>query len=134
MNRLSLAQGLYFLVTGLWSLVSIRTFFAVTGPKTDVWLVKTVGVLVAVIGAVLMAAGMRRHTPPELPLLAAGSAAGLAGIDTVYVARRRISPIYLLDAVVEAALVTCWIYLAATSAELRPGAPRRPRRISKRGG
>ena len=54
----------------------IRTFEAVTGPKTDLWLVKTVGVLVAVIGAVLATAGLRGRVPPELALLGAGGALG----------------------------------------------------------
>lgn len=37
--------------------------------------------------------------------LAAGSAAALAGIDLVYVARRRISPRYLADAAVQVGLL-----------------------------
>jgi hypothetical protein len=37
----SLAQGAYHLVTGVWPLVSMRTFASVTGPKVDKWLVKT---------------------------------------------------------------------------------------------
>lgn len=43
-------QGIYFLLTGLWPLVSIESFQWVTGPKTDLWLVYCVGCLVAVIG------------------------------------------------------------------------------------
>lgn len=109
MRGLSLAQGVYFFVTGVWSLVSIGTFQKVTGPKTDLWLVKTVGVLVGVIGATLTYAGARRRVSPEIRLLAAGSAAGLAAIDTVYAAKRTISPIYLLDALVEIALVAAWL-------------------------
>src|SRR5438552_13699655 len=105
---LALGQGLYYLATGVWALVSIRTFEAVTGPKTDRWLVKTVGVLVSVIGAVLALAGWRRRVAPESALLAAGSAAGLATIDTVYATKGRISKIYLLDAVAEVALVAVW--------------------------
>ena len=53
--RLPVVQGVYFLLTGVWPLLSIRTFEAVTGPKVDRWLVKTVGLLVAVIGASLLA-------------------------------------------------------------------------------
>jgi hypothetical protein len=106
--RLAIAQGAYYALTGLWALGHVRSFQAITGPKTDVWLVKTVGVLVAVIGGTLMLAGARRRRTPELPVLAAGSAAGLAGIDTVYVAKGRISPIYLLDAVVEVVLLALW--------------------------
>jgi hypothetical protein len=104
----SWAQALYYVLTGVWSLVSIRTFQMVTGPKVDTWLVKTVGVLVIVIGAVLGMAAARRQWTPEIPLLATGSAAGLAGIDVVYVAQKRISPVYLLDALAEVLLIAMW--------------------------
>ncbi len=105
---LSLAQGAYYVLTGVWPLVSIGTFQKVTGPKTDLWLVKTVGVVVGVIGGVLVMAGYRRQTAPEIPILAAGSAAGLAGIDIVYVLKKRISRIYLLDALAELVLIAGW--------------------------
>ena len=36
------------------------------------------------------------------------SAAGLGLIDVIFVARGRISPVYLLDAAAEAALVVAW--------------------------
>ena len=109
---LSLAQGAYYVITGVWPLVSIRTFQKVTGPKTDLWLVKTVGVVVGVIGGVLAVAGLRRQTAPEIPLLAVGSAAGLAGIDIVYVAKKRISSIYLLDAAAELLLIAGWTFVS----------------------
>ena len=101
-----LVQGAYYLATGLWPLVSMRSFECITGPKTDKWLVKTVGVLVAAIGGSLLVAARRRTQPSaEARLLATGSAAGLALIDIVYVAKRRIAPVYLLDALGEFALV-----------------------------
>ena len=105
---LSLAQGFYFVITGLWPIVSIRTFQIVTGRKTDLWLVKTVGVLVGVIGVVLISAGLRQQTTLEVLLLAVGSAAGLTTIDVVYVAKGRILPVYLLDAVAELILIAGW--------------------------
>jgi hypothetical protein len=108
-RRVALTQGIYYAITGVWSLVSIRTFEAITGPKTDRWLVKTVGVLVLAIGAVLLRAGRRARPGPEIPLLAVGSAAGLAAIDVVYVAKRRISPVYLLDALAEVGLIAGWL-------------------------
>src|SRR5215212_885809 len=49
-------QAIYYLVTGLWPFVSIRTFEAISGPKRDDWLVKTVGALVSSIGAALLRA------------------------------------------------------------------------------
>lgn len=107
-TTLALVQGLYYLITGVWSLISIGSFQRVTGPKTDLWLVKTVGVLVGVIGSVLCRAGIQRNSSSDIPLLAAGSAAGLAAIDIIYVAKRRISSIYLLDAAAELILVAGW--------------------------
>jgi hypothetical protein len=112
-GALCLVQGLYFLLTGVWPLVSMRTFLMVTGPKTDLWLVKTVGVLVAVIGAALLAAGYRGQPVPEVGLLAVGSALGLAAIDVVYVARRVIPPVYLADAAAEVALIAAWAVATA---------------------
>jgi hypothetical protein len=111
----ALVQGLYYFLTGLWPLVSIETFQGVTGPKTDLWLVKTVGVLIAVIGAALMRAGVRGEVTPSLILLAVASAAGLAGVDVIYVAKGVIARIYLLDTLVELVLIGWWLIGVATS-------------------
>ena len=108
LRLVALVQGLFYVATGLWSLVSIETFEMVTGPKIDDWLVKTVGVLVIVIGAVLIVAARRRQITLEILLLAVGSALGLTAIEVVYVSRGRISPIYLLDAAAELILVAIW--------------------------
>jgi hypothetical protein len=105
-SRVPVLQGVYFLATGVWPLVSMRTFEAVTGPKVDRWLVKTVGVLVAVIGASLLADARRPSRGSTM--LGVGSAVALGGVDVVYSLRARISRIYLLDAVVEIVLVALW--------------------------
>jgi hypothetical protein len=42
-----LAQGIFYLLTGIWPLVSTNTFQKVTGPKQDLWLVRTAGVWIA---------------------------------------------------------------------------------------
>jgi hypothetical protein len=107
-DSLAIAQGVYFAATGVWPLLHMRSFERVTGPKVDKWLVRTVGVLVAVVGGVLVSAGMRRAVNGETVGLAIGTAAGLGAIDVVYASCGRISPIYLADAAVEAALVTAW--------------------------
>jgi hypothetical protein len=105
----SLTQAAYDALTGIWSLVSIGSFQRITGPKVDLWLVKTVGALVLAIGGALGLAGLRRHVTLETAVLGAGSAAALGIIDVVYVAKRRIAPIYLADALAEAALVLTWV-------------------------
>jgi hypothetical protein len=107
--KTALFQGIYYLATGLWPIVHIQSFLLVTGPKTDLWLVKTVGVLVAVVGAVLIAASRRRRITDEIILLAVGSALGLAVIDLVYALSGRIPLIYLGDAAFEIGLAALWI-------------------------
>jgi len=111
---LAIAQGIYFFATGVWPLVHMRSFLAVTGPKVDLWLVKTVGVVIGVIGIVLLLAGERGEISQEVAVLAAGSAAGLGTVNVVYVAKRVIPMVYLLDAAAEAALVVAWLVAGAT--------------------
>lgn len=101
-------QGVFYLATGVWPLVHAESFLAVTGPKTDLWLVYTVGVLVAVVGAVLLRAASSGRTTPEVVLLAVGSALALAAIDAIFVSRGVIPPVYLADAAVEVLLVVWW--------------------------
>jgi hypothetical protein len=105
-RRLIAFQAAYYLATGLWPLVHLPSFEAVTGPKTDDWLVHMVGLLAGVIGAALGVAAVHdRHRAPDIVLLAAGAALAFAGIDFWYVLNGPISPIYLADALVELALL-----------------------------
>jgi hypothetical protein len=94
-------QGVYYLMTGIWPLVSMSTFEAVTGPKTDDWLVQTVGVLAAVIGATLLVGITRGRPSRETLVLSVLSILGFAAVDTVFVLRGTIGPIYLADTVIQ---------------------------------
>jgi hypothetical protein len=114
-------QGVYFLATGIWPLISIQTFQAVTGQKTDHlvtgreadhWLVNTVGVLVIAIGLVLVFAAWRGVFSAEALILGVSSAVGLAGIDVVYCHRGTISAVYLVDAALEFVFITTWVACA----------------------
>lgn len=114
MNRLrllALLQGIYYAATGLWPLLHMPSFLAITGPKQDLWLVNTVGVLVLVIAVVLLFAAARRVVAPEVRLLGAGSAAGLATIEFYYGLAGQVWPVYLLDGVLELILVLLWAVL-----------------------
>lgn len=108
LRLVALVQGIVYVLTGVWPLVHMASFLAVTGPKTDLWLVNTVGVLVAVIGAVLLTAVGRGLPRIEIRLLGAASAAALAAIDIYYVTAGVIWPIYLADAVFEIVLAAAW--------------------------
>ena len=75
----AVGQGVYYVLTGLWPLVKMRSFEAITGPKVDRWLAQTVGWLVTVVGGVLIMAGVRQQARQEAAVLGVGSAVGLAG-------------------------------------------------------
>jgi hypothetical protein len=109
---LLVVQGAVYVATGVWSVVSRRTFELVTGPKVDYWLVRMVGLLATVIGAVLLFAARSTALDASIWILAIASAASFAAIDLRYALSGRISRIYLLDAVFEivlgAGLAICW--------------------------
>ena len=113
-RRTALLQAGYYVTTGVWPLVSRRSFEAVTGRKGEYWLVETVGALASVIGATLGVAAYRNRVEAELALLGIGSAVGFAAIDVIYGTRGRISRVYLVDAALQVGIVSKW---AATRAE-----------------
>ena len=108
MILIAIIQSAYYVLTGVWPLVHMRSFLAVTGPKTDLWLVRTVGLLVLVIGSAIGLAAWRGNVTLEILVLATGCALALTAIDVVYVAKRIISKIYLIDAVAEVILILAW--------------------------
>ena len=97
-------------MSGLWPLLYMRSFGAVTGEETDKWLVRTVTGLLIAIGIVVQSlspANPQGDVPAKQ--LGIGTAATLAAIDLVYVAKARISKIYLLDAAVELSGIRHWL-------------------------
>ena len=111
-------QAAYYIFSGLWPILHMGSFEAITGPKVDDWLVRMVGLLAATIGITLAVALRGRRIGPEVRTLAILSALSFAAIDLRYALQGRISSIYLADAVVELALVAFLVL-----AQLR--APRR---------
>ncbi|MFT2011254.1 hypothetical protein ACMA1I_21465 [Pontibacter sp. 13R65] len=102
-------QGIYWTVTGVWPLVHMPSFIWVSGPKEDLWLVRTVGLLLTVIGAVLLAAGLHRRVTAEIKWLGVGGAASMAFIDFYYALNDVIWNIYMLDGVAELFLIALWV-------------------------
>ena len=104
-RQVLLAQGGYYVATGVAPFLSRRLFETVTGRKREWWLVQTTGILVTAIGAGLISGVVLERETPELIGMAAGCAGGLAAIDIVYALRGRISPVYLADATLQLAAV-----------------------------
>lgn len=104
-RRILRLQAAYYVATGLFPFVSRRAFEAVTGRKTDWWLVQMVGLLAFTNGLAIGVAAEAGELSPEAVTLSLMSALSFAAIDTVYALQGRISPVYLADAAVELALV-----------------------------
>ena len=112
---LARVQGAYYAFTALWALVDLDSFQRVTGPKTDLWLVRTVAALILVVALALVSMSRRTPVPPDARLLGAAAALALGAVDVVHVLGGVIARIYLLDAAAEAALAVAWLAIPRRS-------------------
>jgi hypothetical protein len=97
-------QGIYFILTGLWPVFNIKSFEKISGPKTDKWLVKTFGLLVAVVGIALIA------SQSDSRLLGIGSAAALGIPEAYFSLKGRIPKTYLVDSAIELMFIAWWMW------------------------
>jgi|GEM_PF-634786 len=114
-------QGVYYLMSGLWPLADIESFMDVTGPKTDIWLVKTVGILLLPVSASLLSYiydGQKARFPAFV--LGAGSAAAFACVDFYYSGRGIISDVYAADGLVQIVFLLLWAIIALKLLRRRP--------------
>ena len=105
LNAALWTQSVYYVLTGGLPLIAMPLFLEITGPKTDLWLVRMVGLLAVVIGVALGIAAKRKRTNLETLVLSIGAALSFTAIDITYVLQHRISPIYLADAAFEVVLI-----------------------------
>jgi len=103
-------HGLYFALPSIWPLIHMPSFLAVTGPKTDLWLVQTVAVLLLVISCVFITAALNGEYQTYLGVLAVGSTVAMAGVDIYFATQDVIWNTYLIDAVGEILLLGGWLF------------------------
>jgi hypothetical protein len=103
-------QGLLYLLTGIWPILHMTSFMAVTGPKTDLWLVKTMGAVLAATGIVMLRSLKLRRIPKSVALLGFTISAVLFFADVHYTSTGTISNIYLFDAFLEMIFAAGWAY------------------------
>lgn len=104
-----LVQGMYVLLTAVWALVDIQSFMFITGPKTDVWLVRTVAVLLICISLFFLLSS-KKSEEPRVTLTALVFSFGLAYIDFYYTLNNTIRWVYALDGIVESMFGLLWLY------------------------
>jgi hypothetical protein len=105
---LATTQGWFYVVSGLWPLLHMRSFEFVFGPKKDRWLVQTVAGLLVANGWTQVHAGTTGEGLAQAAQIGTGTALTLGAIDIRYAVPGRISRTYLLDAVVEAGWLAAW--------------------------
>jgi hypothetical protein len=96
-----LIQAVYFFLTGIWPLLHMESFVAVTGPKTDVWLVKTVGALLIPVSATIALHAIENKRGRAAITLSVGSSAAFACIDFYYSMKHVISNTYIADGFIQ---------------------------------
>lgn len=104
-------QSLYYFVTGSWALIDVHSFMEITGPKTDIWLVKTVSVLLIAISISLFVNLFIKTNRWPVILLAGSCSIFLAGIDFYYSTKHVISGIYSADGIIQNLLFLSWIWI-----------------------
>ena len=104
-------QAVYTLLTAVWPLIHIESFMWVTGPKTDVWLVKTVSLLLLPITIVFFSSIYMKMLALPVILVGISSAAGLGFIDFYYTAKDVIKWVYAVDGVLQVIFLLTWLYL-----------------------
>lgn len=104
-------QSLYMIATAVWPIAHIESFIDVTGPKTDIWLVKTVGALLIPMAIALFIQMFVERNATAF-ILGGGSATAFIIIDFYYALHDVISNIYLADGAAQLVFLLSWIMIA----------------------
>ncbi|MDQ0905984.1 hypothetical protein QFZ22_001969 [Streptomyces canus] len=90
-------------------LVHLRSFEWIFGPKTDVWLQRTIGGLLVSAGLAQLAAAPGPQGSAQARRIGLGTALTLLAVDLVYVPKGRIRPTYLVDAAMQTGWISTWL-------------------------
>jgi hypothetical protein len=101
-------HGLFNVANGLWPLVHLPSFERVFGPKTDEWLVYTVGGLMVSAGLLQLSAADSAEGRRLARRMGLATSLTLLAIDLIYVPAGRLRATYLIDAAAELAVIAGW--------------------------
>jgi len=105
---LAKGQGAYYLIGGMWPLLHMQSFEAVTGPKDDSWLVRSVAGILVVVGAILVHDAARGDVAKSVRFLAAGVSAVLAIVALFSSLAGFISWLFFFDGLAHMAFALAW--------------------------
>ena len=102
-------QGMYIFLTALWALVDIKSFMIITGPKTDIWLVKTVAVSLISISLFFILSSAKSEDP-AVSFAAFVFSFGFGYLDFFYSMNNTIRWVYAIDGIIESLFGLLWLY------------------------
>jgi hypothetical protein len=109
-------QGVFYVVTGLWPIIHLRSFEKFTGRKQqrEGLLAQSMGGLIAAVGVALIAGSLEERPSRALKWLGMGSAIALGVADLVFARRGLVrhtseTKSYFADAAAEGAAIAGWI-------------------------
>jgi hypothetical protein len=94
---LSVAQGLWLLVPGLWLACFPSHYRKVHELEADYWIERVHAVWLTLVGGVLLIAGLRRRPSLETRVLGMGAATGVAAADIAAARKGGLARIYFID-------------------------------------
>ncbi|UCF21070.1 MAG: hypothetical protein JSU87_06700 [Gemmatimonadota bacterium] len=106
---LLLAQGGYYLLTGLWPLVHLSSFAQIVALRINPFQAQSYGAVLIVIGACLIEAARRGPPDAFATLLGAAVAAAIAVVDLVWLPRLGVTSGLWFDLLVEVAFAVALI-------------------------
>lgn len=106
-----LIQGIYFMITLIWPVIDIESFMVVTGPKVDIWLVKTVSALLFPYAVICFWVAMKRPLSTIIILCMVLMSWGLAFVELYYYFNGTIKWVYAVDALLQILFSYWWINL-----------------------
>ena len=106
---LRMAQGAYYIASGLWPMLHVRSYEAATGTRSP-GPEQAIGGVVAAVGAALLVGGGIGASPRMRGLgIGAAVALGLGG--AYLLARRRVSAVNVIDALMQLGFAAAWLRL-----------------------
>ena len=108
-NTAPFTQGVFYVISGLWPIVHLKSFEKVTGRKREGWLAQSMGGLIAAVGVALIVGSLEQRPSRTLQVLGMGSALALGAADLIFAKRGTVSKIYFADAAAEGAALATWI-------------------------
>jgi hypothetical protein len=107
----ALCVGIYDLCVGLWPVVSIDSFTAISGLNSHLDVVRVIGMAWAALGAALLVFCRKTDIVPFLGIASTMAGSTLALAECIFVAMKILPPTFIVQVVCELAIGITWMRL-----------------------